>query len=124
MTTPRSRLGALGETVAAAHLEAQGLNVVDRNFRTRYGEVDLIAEDSGTLVFVEVKTRRSLAFGAPEESVTPRKRARLANVAAAYLQLHGLEQQNWRIDVVGVALQRTGPATINHVRAVEVAEPG
>ena len=124
MTTPRSRLGALGETVAAAHLEAQGLKVVDRNFRTRYGEVDLIAEDSGTLVFVEVKTRRSLAFGAPEESVTPRKRARLAKVAAAYLQLHGLEQQNWRIDVVGVALQRTGPATINHVRAVEVAEPG
>ena len=124
MTTPRSRLGALGETVAAAHLEAQGLKVVDCNFRTRYGEVDLIAEDSGTLVFVEVKTRRSLAFGAPEESVTPRKRARLAKVAAAYLQLHGLEQQNWRIDVVGVALQRTGPATINHVRAVEVAEPG
>ena len=124
MTTPRSRLGALGETVAAAHLEAQGLKVVDCNFRTRYGEVDLIAEDSGTLVFVEVKTRRSLAFGAPEESVTPRKRARLAKVAAAYLQLHGLEQQDWRIDVVGVALQRTGPATINHVRAVEVAEPG
>ena len=124
MTTPRSRLGALGETVAAAHLEAQGLKVVDCNFRTRYGEVDLIAEDSGTLVFVEVKTRRSLAFGAPEESVTPRKRARLAKVAAAYLQLHGLEQRNWRIDVVGVALQRTGPATINHIRAVEVAEPG
>ena len=124
MTTPRSRLGALGETVAAAHLEAQGLKVVDCNFRTRYGEVDLIAEDSGTLVFVEVKTRRSLAFGAPEESVTPRKRARLAKVAAAYLQLHGIEQRDWRIDVVGVALQRTGPATINHVRAVEVAEPG
>ena len=124
MTTPRSRLGALGETVAAAHLEAQGLNVVDCNFRTRYGEVDIIAEDAGTLVFVEVKTRRSLAFGTPEESVTPRKRARLAKVAAAYLQLHGLEQRNWRIDVVGVALQRTGPATINHVRAVEVAEPG
>ena len=124
MTTPRSRLGALGETVAAAHLEAQGLKIVGSNFRTRYGEVDLIAEDSGTLVFVEVKTRRSLAFGAPEESVTPRKRARLAKVAAAYLQLHGLEQQDWRIDVVGVALQRTGPATINHVRAVEVAEPG
>ena len=124
MTTPRSRLGALGETVAAAHLEAQGLRVVDCNFRTRYGEVDIIAEDAGTLVFVEVKTRRSLAFGTPEESVTPRKRARLAKVAAAYLQLHGLEQRNWRIDVVGVALQRTGPATINHVRAVEVVDPG
>lgn len=124
MTTPRSRLGALGETVAAAHLEAQGLKVVDCNFRTRYGEVDIIAEDAGTLVFVEVKTRRSLAFGTPEEAVTPRKRARLAKVASAYLQLHGLEQRNWRIDVVGVALQRTGPATINHVRAVEVAEPG
>ena len=114
----------MGETVAAAHLEAQGLNVVDWNFRTRYGEVDLIAEDAGTLVFVEVKTRRSLAFGAPEESVTPRKRARLAKVAAVYLRLHGLEQQDWRIDVVGVALQRNGPATINHIRAVEAAEPG
>ena len=58
MASPRARLGAQGESIAAAHLEASGLKIMARNFRTRYGEIDLIAEDGDTLVFVEVKTRR------------------------------------------------------------------
>ena len=124
MTSPRSRLGALGESLAAAHLEAHGLSIVERNFRTRYGEVDLIADDSGTVVFVEVKTRRGSAFGTPEEAVTLRKRRRLVKVAVAYLQSHDLADRDWRVDVVGVMLRRNGPATINHLRAVDVVEPG
>lgn len=118
MPSPRSTLGAQGETIAAAHLEAQGMRIIDRNYHSRYGEVDLIAEDGDGLVFVEVKTRRSAAYGTPEESVTPRKRERLRMTAETYLQEHGREQSAWRIDVVGITLQQSGPATINHIQAV------
>jgi putative endonuclease len=67
MPTPRARLGAQGEAIAAAHLEAQGLHITDRNYRSRYGEIDLVAEEGDTLVFVEVKARRATAYGTPEE---------------------------------------------------------
>ena len=120
MASPRARLGAQGESIAAAHLEALGLRITGRNFRTRYGELDLIAEDGDTLVFVEVKTRRGGAFGTPEEAVTARKREHLAKAAGLYLQDRGLESREWRIDVVGIALQRNGPAVINHVRSIEL----
>ena len=93
MANPRARLGAQGESIAAAHLEASGLKITARNFRTRYGEIDLIAEDGDTLVFVEVKTRRGGTFGTPEEAVTARKRQHLAMAAAIYLQDHGQEQR-------------------------------
>ena len=94
------------------------MRIVERNFRTRYGEVDLVAEDGGALVFVEVKTRRGSAYGSPEESVTPKKRARLVTTAETYLQEHGMEQRDWRLDVVGIVLRANGPAEINHLRAV------
>lgn len=94
------------------------MRIVGRNYHTRYGEVDLIAEDDGTLVFVEVKARRNAVFGTPEESVTLRKRERLARTAETYLQANGLDQRDWRIDVVAITLQANGPAQINHVQAV------
>ena len=94
------------------------MRIVERNFRTRYGEVDLVAEDGAAVVFVEVKTRRGSAYGSPEESVTPKKRARLVTTAETYLQEHGMEQRHWRLDVVGIVLRANGPAEINHLRAV------
>ena len=94
------------------------MRIVERNYHTRYGEVDLVVQDQDTLVFVEVKARRTASFGTPEESVTERKRERLARTAETYLQAHGLDQSNWRIDVVAITLQRDGPAHINHVQAV------
>ena len=118
MPSPRSKLGAQGESIAAAHLEASGLRIIERNFRTRYGEVDLVAEDGDAIVFVEVKTRRGSAYGSPEESVTPKKRERLVTTAETYLQQHGLEQSHRRVDVVGIVLRPNGPAEINHIRAV------
>ena len=69
-------------------------------------------------MFVEVKARRSSSFGAPEESVTESKRERLAMTAQTYLQKHGLEDAQWRIDVVAITLQPNGPAHINHIEAV------
>jgi putative endonuclease len=118
MPSSRSKLGTQGESIAAAHLEAQGMRIIDRNVHSRYGEVDLIAEEGDTLVFVEVKTRRTAAYGTPEESVTPRKRERLLLTAQTYLQQHDLDQRAYRIDVVAITLQASGPAIINHIQAV------
>ncbi len=119
MPSTRTKLGTQGEAVAAAHLEAQGMSIVGRNFRTRYGEVDLIAQDGDSLVFVEVKTRRSGAYGTPEESVTPRKRERLAKTAQRYLQEQGREQSAWRLDLIAITLRADAPADINDVRGIE-----
>ena len=118
MATSRARLGAQGEATAAAHLEAKGLRITGRNYRSRYGEIDLIAQDGEAVVFVEVKTQRARGYGTPEESITPRKRERLIKTAERYLAEHGLEQRDWRIDVVGIALRANGPADINHVREI------
>ncbi len=120
MPSARSKLGSQGEAVAAAHLRAAGLTLMERNFRTRYGEVDLVARDGDAIVFIEVKTRRGNAYGGPEESVTRRKRGRLAKTAMHYLQAHGLEQRSWRIDVVGITLHEGAAADITYVRGIDL----
>jgi putative endonuclease len=106
-TRARKRLGASGERVAAGWLEARGYRIVARNWRCPYGELDLVAEHDGELVFVEVKTRRGQGHGAPEEAVTPVKRRRLIAAAQSYLAEAALEDRPYRIDVVAVDL---GPA--------------
>lgn len=83
--------GARAEGLAADYLMRRGLAIVARNFRTRAGEIDLIARDGRTLVFVEVRLRRSSAYGGAAESITPRKRARLVAAASAYLASLGGE---------------------------------
>ena len=86
MNSGRRELGAFGERVATAHLEAKGYRIRDRNFRTREGEIDIIAEHGATLVFVEVRTRHGDALGSPAESVTPSKAAHIVAAAEAYVQ--------------------------------------
>ena len=81
----RAESGASAEALAARYLEAQGLAIVARNVRCRHGEIDLVARDGGTLVFVEVRLRRSSAFGGAAESITAAKRARLVAAARYYL---------------------------------------
>ena len=104
----RSEVGALGESIAAAHLEGQGYTIRERNFRTREGEIDIIADKDGVLVFVEVKARRSRACGTPEESITPRKKERLIALADAYMEGRDGLPEAWRIDVVALELGRDG----------------
>lgn len=104
----RKRLGHAGERFAAGWLEARGYLVVARNWRCPYGELDLVAERDGELIFVEVKTRRGVALDAPEEAVTPAKRRRLVLAAQSYLAEQGAEQRPWRIDVVAVSLAPSG----------------
>ena len=107
-TAPRQRLGRWGEGVAATHLEAQGYVIVAHNWRCAAGEIDLVARDGETLVFVEVKTRRGRAYGAPEEALTPRKAARLLQLGEQYCYEHDLNDVNWRIDLVAVELDNRG----------------
>ncbi|MBI4976375.1 MAG: YraN family protein [Spirochaetes bacterium] len=82
--------GMTGENIALAFLEANGFSLRERNYRTRQGEIDLVMSKGDTIVFVEVKYRRSKAFGTAAEGITPRKRERITAAANAYLGAHGL----------------------------------
>jgi putative endonuclease len=104
----RRRLGAFGERLAALHLEAKGYRILSRNFRCREGEIDIVAQDGDTLVFVEVRTRRGDALGGPAESVTAFKEARLVAAATAYVQALAELPAGQRIDVVAVQLSPSG----------------
>ncbi|HQJ35005.1 MAG TPA: YraN family protein, partial [Rhodoglobus sp.] len=84
----KDALGRRGEEIAARYLASRGLAIVERNWRCPQGEIDLIARDGGELVFVEVKTRSSVAYGHPLESITPVKLARLRRLAAAWCDAH------------------------------------
>jgi putative endonuclease len=100
----RRETGILGEKLAKDYLKKRGYRIRESNYRCPEGEVDIIAEHNDYLVFVEVKTRRSLEFGSPEESITAEKRERLRAVAAHYQQTHDNLPQLWRIDVVAIEL--------------------
>jgi len=106
--TMRQNVGRVGESLAAQALHEQGYHILEQNFRCRQGEIDLVAEDAGDLVFVEVKTRRGNPYGLPEEAVTRAKRRKLAQVASCYLDQHGNPDRSWRIDVVAVQFNRSG----------------
>lgn len=111
-------LGEYGERIAARHLTDAGMQILDRRWRCRHGEIDLIALDGPCLVVCEVKTRRSVAAGTALEAVTPAKLRRLHRLAAVWL----IEQRHWfpqvRIDVVAVTVPRCGAPQIEHLRAV------
>lgn len=104
----RKRLGDAGERLAAAWLEARGYHILARQWRCPYGELDLVGEHGDEIVFVEVKTRRGSAMGAPEEAVTRTKRAKLIAAAQMYLAEHGQEQRPYRVDVLAVDLAPSG----------------
>lgn len=114
----RSALGAYGEALAARHLRDRGMVVLDRNWRCDLGEVDLILRDGRVLVFCEVKTRSSLAYGSPLEGVTEQKAARLRRLAARWLADHDWRPRDIRLDLVGVLVPATGRAQVEHVPGV------
>ncbi len=123
MTRARRDLGDFGERVAAAHLEAKGYRIRERNFRVREGEVDIIAERGGTLVFVEVHTRRGESMGSAAESVTAAKAGRILAAAQSYLQVVEGCPADQRIDVIALALAHDGRVlSLEHIEgAVEDA---
>ena len=116
MTDPRRGLGLRGEALAVEELTRCGYTILNRNWRCQAGEIDVIAEHDGWLVFVEVRARRGQAYGTPEESITPHKAQRLVALAWAYVQTRGLEDADWRIDVVALAMAPDGRVLrTNHI---------
>ena len=108
MTNRRQQLGRRGEAIAARHLEANGHGILETNFRTRGGEIDIVARKDGVIVFVEVRTKSGSSFGSPEDSLTPVKRSRLVAVAEEYLQTTGDENAEWRIDLCALEMNSRG----------------
>jgi putative endonuclease len=99
------RIGAWGENLAAKYLSMKGYEILARNIRTPAGEIDLIARKGPLLSFVEVKTRRSASFGAPEEAITAAKQQRMADAAELWLADHPGEKGDWQLDVIAIWLK-------------------
>ncbi|NLG86523.1 MAG: YraN family protein [Firmicutes bacterium] len=104
MNRNNKTVGALGEDFAVSFLKRCGYRIIERNFRCRLGEIDIIAQEGNCLVFIEVKTRRSLRFGYPQEAVTLTKQAKLRRVAAYYLQRYK-KRVPCRFDVLAVNIE-------------------
>jgi putative endonuclease len=100
----RKETGNLGEKLARDFLIQKGYRILESNYRCSFGEIDIIASQGNCLVFVEVRTRSSLSFGTPEESITSRKKLHFVRTAEHYLQNHKIRNSSWRIDMVAVEL--------------------
>ncbi|PRY45656.1 putative endonuclease [Geodermatophilus tzadiensis] len=110
-----TELGSRGEAIAAAHLTDAGLRVLDRNWRCRDGELDIVARDGSAIVFCEVKTRRGTGFGHPVEAVTRAKQRRLRLLAQRWLAAHDEHAPDLRFDVVGVLVPPAGLPRVTHL---------
>lgn len=107
MPTTRD-LGILGEDLAAKFLKKNGYKILERNFRSRFGEIDIVAQEKDVLVFVEVKTRWSKSFGPPEEAITPWKIKRMTRACQYYKMLHPQSPDSLRLDAVCLNLSPKG----------------
>ncbi len=114
----RKALGELGESLAADYLIRLGWSILDRNWRCPGGEIDIVALDRTTIVVCEVKTRRSLGYGAPLEAITPQKAARLYRLSAAWRELNQVRPSLIRIDVISVLAPLDAAPQIEHFRGV------
>ncbi|MDA8430973.1 MAG: YraN family protein [Geobacteraceae bacterium] len=110
--------GLLGEEVAANFLIARGFRILERNFRCKGGEVDIIARDPGdkSLVFIEVKARRGLSYGVPQLAVTPFKQHQISKASLTWLSLNRLHNANARFDVIAILLHTDGTHQIEHIK--------
>ncbi len=124
LPTDNKGIGTLGEDVAAAFLEKRRYRILERNFRCKGGEVDIIARDPGdkSLVFIEVKARKDLSYGVPQLAVTPFKQRQVSKAALTWLSKKRLHDRNARFDVIAILLADDGGHKIEHiVNAFELA---
>jgi putative endonuclease len=119
MTLARQELGKIGEDLAACELERRGYAITARRYRTRCGEIDIVAERDGVLVFVEVKARVDAEFGTAAEAVTPWKQRRLTRMAKDYLTREHIVDRPCRFDVVTVMFDRAHPVIEVYVNAFD-----
>ena len=121
MTQRTKALGVNGEEIAARYLEAAGYRIVERNYRIRAAEIDLIAERDGVIVFVEVKTRLSMKYGRPSEAVTLNKQRKIIMAASVFMQQEEYAQRACRFDVIEIMIG-SGDCRINQIEnAFEVS---
>lgn len=110
------KTGSQGENIAVSFLEKQGYTVLARNYRQRFGEIDIVAEDQGVLVFIEVKTRKNERYGNPFEAVDTRKQRKLSRMAQDYISRNKLEDRAARFDVVAVRLNQDSHPEVELIR--------
>jgi len=121
MGMERLNVGLRGERIAAAYLRKKGYRIRHTNYRTPFGEIDIVANDKDAIVFVEVRTRTSPALGPPLLSITRLKQLRMARNALFFLKRYGLADNDWRLDVLSIKLDEwSGSEEIEHIEnAVE-----
>jgi len=120
MTTEKQNIGKLGEDIAVKYLEKHGYNILDRNYRKPWGEIDIVAQQSQELVFVEVKTQNQAFEWRPEENITFHKKHQLSRIVTTYLKTNKIpENQDWRIDILAITLDfKTEDAQIEHIQNI------
>lgn len=121
MLNKKQKFGQKGEDIAVRHLKKAGYKIIETNYRTKLGEIDIIAQDKDTIVFAEVKTRRSVQFGSPKQAVTPHKQKKMSMVALCYLKATGRTASRARFDVVGIISNRDEPRVEIIKNAFELA---
>ncbi len=120
MTTEKQNIGKLGEDIAVKYLEKHGYKILERNYRKPWGEIDIVAQQSNELVFVEVKAQNKEFEWRPEENITFHKKHQLSRIVSTYLKTNKIsEDQNWRIDVLAITLDfKTKNAQIEHIQNI------
>ncbi len=106
-------LGAYGERLAESELLKRGYRIIERNYRCKLGEIDIVCKDAGEIVIVEVKTRASRTHGSPQDSITPKKARKLIALGASYLADRKMPDAQWRIDVVAIMIEPEGRPRID-----------
>lgn len=109
MQSQRQQFGHDSESIAAKHLKKKGYKILELNYRNKLGEIDIIAKDKGTLVFVEVKARRTAGFGSPKLAITPKKQKKISMVALYYLKATKQVNVKARFDVVAIRSKQYDP---------------
>jgi putative endonuclease len=114
----RKETGQQGELLAQNYLKKRGYRIIETNYRSPYGEIDIIAKHKNYLVFIEVRTKKSLDFGSPEESITEAKAERLRATAYHYQETHHDLPAQWRIDFLAIEMDEKGkPSRINLIES-------
>ena len=123
MIDTRKKLGNRGEKIAAKFLRKQGYQIIEKNYHSRLGEIDIVAKEDESIVFVEVKTRCSTDFGLPEEALSYDKRRRLSKLALGYLAHRRIKDTNCRFDVVSILMDTNKVRKVKHIELIKNAFP-
>jgi len=115
----QQKLGEKGEKIAKKFLQKNNYKIIDTNYHSRHGEVDIICQKNEWYVFVEVKTRTNYSFGRPEESVDDKKLEKFKNTIEKYIIENNLTDKKWRVEVLAITLdKKTNQAKVNHIKEI------